>query len=69
MKKTLLVVINLILLVIVVSGIVILFKDKVQNSSVMIKNDSDKMLIVTTLFPEYDFVKQIVGDKADVSLI
>lgn len=69
MKKTLLVVINLILLIIVVSGIVILFKDKVQNSSVMIKKDSDKTLIVTTLFPEYDFVKQIVGDKADVSLI
>ena len=69
MKKTLLIVINLILLVFVVSGIVVLFKDKVKNSSVMIKKDSDKILIVTTLFPEYDFVKQIVGDKADVSLI
>lgn len=27
--------------------------------------DSDKLSIVTTIFPEYDWVAQIVGDKAD----
>ena len=25
----------------------------------------DKLSIVTTIFPEYDWVKQILGDKAD----
>lgn len=69
MKKTILLVINLILLVIIVSGLVIGFKDKIQNDNVLIKNNSDEMVIVTTLFPEYDFAKQIVGDKANVSLI
>ena len=28
-----------------------------------------KLSIVTTLFPQYDFAKQIVGDKADVRLL
>lgn len=29
----------------------------------------DKLSIVTTLFPNYDFAKQIVGDKAEVTLL
>lgn len=29
----------------------------------------DKIKIVTTLFPQYDFARQIAGDKAEVSLI
>ena len=69
MRKTLLLIINLILLVLIVFGIVVLFKDKVQNNNVLINNNSDKISIVTTLFPEYDFVKNIVGDKAEVSLV
>lgn len=28
-----------------------------------------RVSIVTTLFPQYDFVRQIVGDKADVSML
>ena len=28
-------------------------------------NNGDKLSIVTTIFPEYDWVKQIIGDKAD----
>lgn len=31
--------------------------------------DSGKLSIVTTLFPQYDFVKQIAGDKAEVTLL
>ena len=31
--------------------------------------DEDKLLIVTTLFPQYDFARQIAGDKAEVVLI
>lgn len=30
---------------------------------------SDKLSIVTTIFPYYDFVKNIVGDKAEVTLL
>ncbi|HAS37680.1 MAG TPA: zinc ABC transporter substrate-binding protein, partial [Ruminococcaceae bacterium] len=32
-----------------------------QNNS----EKKDKLSIVTTIFPEYDWVKQILGDKAD----
>ena len=31
--------------------------------------DEDKLLIVTTLFPQYDFAKQIADDKAEVVLL
>lgn len=67
MKKIILLIINLILLVLIVFGMIVLFKDKVGNVDVFVNNSNLK--IVTTLFPEYDFVKQIVGDKANVSLI
>ncbi len=33
------------------------------------KNDSDKPIIMTTLFPQYDFARQIAGDKANVQLL
>lgn len=67
MKKIILLIINLILLVLIVFGMIVLFKDKVGNADVFVNNSNLK--IVTTLFPEYDFAKQIVGDKANVSLI
>ena len=28
-------------------------------------NKTDKLSIVTTIFPEYDWVKEVLGDKAD----
>ena len=33
------------------------------------KRDPDKLFIVTTLFPQYDFAKHIVGDKGEVKLL
>ncbi|MBR2744366.1 MAG: zinc ABC transporter substrate-binding protein [Clostridia bacterium] len=33
------------------------------------ENNSDKIKIVATLFPQYDFAKQIGGDKVEVSLL
>lgn len=30
---------------------------------------AEKLLIVTTLFPQYDFCRQIIGDKAEVILL
>lgn len=40
-------------------------------ASMRVNNDisSDKIKIVATLFPQYDFAKQIGGDKVDVSLL
>lgn len=33
------------------------------------ENNSDKIKISATLFPQYDFARQIAGDKADISLL
>ena len=33
------------------------------------KGKSEKLNIVCTLFPQYDFTRQLVGDKADVTLL
>lgn len=33
------------------------------------KRNPDKLFIVTTLFPQYDFAKNIVGDKGEVKLL
>lgn len=33
------------------------------------KQESGKLQIVTTIFPAYDFARQIFGDKADVTLL
>ena len=34
-------------------------------STPLTEKDSDKLKVVTTIFPEYDWVRQILGDKAD----
>lgn len=39
----------------------------VSRSSV--EKETDKIVIVATLFPQYDFAKQIGGDKVEVSLL
>ncbi|MBQ2812526.1 MAG: zinc ABC transporter substrate-binding protein, partial [Clostridia bacterium] len=33
------------------------------------KEESQKLKIVCTLFPQYDFTRQLVGDKAEVTLL
>ena len=33
------------------------------------QKEEDKLSIVTTLFPNYDFARQIAGDKAEVTLL
>ena len=40
-----------------------------ENDKNNISSNKDKLKIVTTLFPQYDFAKQIAGDKADVKMI
>ena len=33
------------------------------------KEDNGKISVVCTLFPQYDFVRELVGDKAEVTLL
>lgn len=61
MKKTKSIIKILITLLIIVS--------LVGCSSERVKVDNDKIQIMTTLFPQYDFAKQIVKDKGEVSLL
>lgn len=63
MKKILVAFISFIILIIIMTLIVLCFKTET------IIKDNNKLQIVATLFPQYDFAKQIVGDKADVKLL
>lgn len=63
MKKYIVAAISFIILIIVMTTIVMCFK-----TESVIKNE-EKLQIIATLFPQYDFAKQIAGDKADVKLL
>ncbi len=61
MKKTLFVILIIMIAILAVS----LSLNNYQKS----KNQSQKISIITTLFPLYDFAKTIGGDKVEVSLL
>lgn len=63
MRKIVTAVISFFILIIIMITIIACFKTE----SVM--KDESKIQIVATLFPQYDFAKKIVGDKADVKLL
>lgn len=63
MRKKIVAFISFFILIIVMWGIVAVFKTEIT-----VKNP-DKLQIIATLFPQYDFAKHIVGDKADVKLL
>ena len=63
MKKLVVAAISFLILIIIMFSLVIAFKPNT------IINDSSKIQIIATLFPQYDFAKQIVGDKAEVTLL
>jgi len=58
-----------ILFVIVVAAIIVLGIYAVSNIGQKPENDSQKITIITTLFPLYDFAKNIGQDKAEVTLL
>lgn len=60
MKKT---IISLGILILIVIGMICFF-NKNESSS-----NGDKKQIVTTIYPIYDFTKEIAGDKLDVSML
>ncbi len=63
MKKKIVAFISFFILIVVMIAIVMIFKTETT-----IKN-TNKIQIVATLFPQYDFAKHIVGDKANVKLL
>ena len=63
MKKKIVAFISFFILIVIMCIVVMFFK-----TGSIIKND-EKIQIVATLFPQYDFASKIVGDKADVKLL
>lgn len=63
MKKMVIALMSFLILIIIMIVMVMCFK-----TESIIKNE-DKIQIVATLFPQYDFAKQIGGDKIDVKLL
>jgi zinc transport system substrate-binding protein len=57
-------IIGLLILVILIVGSFVVLSNKKENTSL-----NNKIKIVTTLFPLYDFAKEIGGDKVEVSLL
>lgn len=62
MKKL---VVSLIILIVIVTGIIIAVNSKKDS----IDMENEKLNIVVTVYPVYDFAKEIVGDKANVSML
>lgn len=63
MRKKIVALMSFLILIIIMIAIVVCFK-----TETVIKDDS-KIQVVATLFPQYDFAKQIGGDKIDVKLL
>lgn len=63
MKKKIVALTSFIILIIVMSIIIVCFKKET------VVKDEEKIQIVATLFPQYDFVKHIGGDKVEVKLL
>ncbi len=62
MKKIIIAFISFFILILTFTVIILFFKTETTEKN-------DKFEIVATLFPQYDFAKQIVGDKAEVKLL
>lgn len=63
MKRKIVSLINILILVIIV--VLLIFLCTPQN----IESDNNKLQIIATIFPNYDFAKQIGGDKVEVKLL
>ena len=55
---------SLIILIIIVIGAICIF-----NKTNKIERQEEKMDIVTSIYPVYDFTRQIAGDKANVTML
>ena len=66
MKKT---IISLLILIIIILCVVSMNNVHVGKKYVTIAENSDKIQIVTTIFPLYDFINNIGKDKVDVNML
>lgn len=66
MKKIFNYILSIIILVLIMISLISFFKNRKDNN---FESKSDKIQIIATLFPEYDFAKHIVGDKGEVKLL
>ena len=62
MKKYLILLFSILIIIVLIFIVVIVNNDSFSN-------DSDRIKIVTTIFPLYDFAKTITGDKANISML
>lgn len=62
MKKLL---ISLIILILIVLGAILIFNNKHKVRT----KESNKLNIVTSIYPIYDFTREIAGDKANVAML
>ena len=63
MKKNIAFIVVLVMVFALISALIIKLSD------LNIKRSGDKIEFVATLFPQYDFVKQVGGDKVNVTLL
>lgn len=62
MKKLL---ISLVILVVIVIGVIAVF----NNKTIVLEDNEERLSVVTTLYPVYDFTKEIAGENANVSML
>ena len=56
------------LIIVILSSITMVFANGIKNKQVVEKND-DKLQIVVTSFPQYDFARAVAGDNADIEML
>lgn len=66
MKNILSYILSIFILIIIMTIAISIYRKNDTSSNNI---DNGRIQIIATLFPEYDFAKQIVGDKADVKLL
>lgn len=67
MKKTGIIIISIIFMIMALTGC---SKDKqASEESAVVTEETSKLDVVTTLFPYYDFVRQIAGDKVAITMV
>ena len=61
MKK---IIISLVILIIIITTIICIFNKNIQP-----EYENNKLNIITSIYPIYDFTKQIAGEKANVTML
>ncbi|MBU5335809.1 metal ABC transporter substrate-binding protein [Intestinibacter bartlettii] len=56
------------LIIVILSSVTMVFANGIKNKQVVEKND-DKLQIVVTSFPQYDFARAVAGDNADIEML